>query len=139
MFGEQNLNIDLYLRYRLGEMGIINLDDVVKYRNLAHNNVSAEKIIELIKDNKNIEKIEIEGKSHLKIKNFKEMNLLTIDEINNRKNKKMYQFPYNNNYYAPFMGNNYYLNYFMYGGYYPQQFEQQQQSTTQENNNNNNK
>ena len=117
MFGEQNLNKDLYLRYRLGESGLIKIDDIVKYRNLANNNVSAEKILELIKDNKNFEKIELEGKTYLRINNFKEMKLLTIDEINNnKKSKKNNQFPYNN-YYGYFINN--YL-------YFPPFFNQQQ-------------
>ena len=125
MFGEQNLNKDLYLRYRLGESGLINIDDLVKYRNLAHNNVSAEKILELIKDNKNFEKIELEGKTYIRINNFKEMKLLTIDEINNnKKSKKIYQFPYNN-YYGPYMPNNYYI---IYGGYLNQQQYENQYS-----------
>jgi hypothetical protein len=125
MFGEQNLNKDLYLRYRLGESGLINIEDLVKYRNLAHNNVSAEKILELIKDNKNFEKIELEGKTYIRINNFKEMKLLTIDEINNnKKSKKIYQFPYNN-YYGPYMPNNYYI---IYGGYLNQQQYENQYS-----------
>jgi hypothetical protein len=120
MFGEQNLNKDLYLRYRLGESGLIKIDDIVKYRNLANNNVSAEKILELIKDNKNFEKIELEGKTYLRINNFKEMKLLTIDEINNKKSKKNNQFLYNN--YYGYLTNNYL---YFAPFYNQQQFENQ--------------
>ena len=120
IFGENNLNKDLYIRYRLNDNGQILVNDLINYNVLKKNNITAQKIKDLIQDNQNLEYSEVENKEYITVKNFKNMKLNTIDQINATKNQykmRMQQnmfpnymgfspFPYNyiymqNNYFIP--------------------------------------
>ena len=117
MFSEENLNKNTYIRNRLVD-GKFLVDDVVNYHDIKKNNIDATKIIEVIKDSKNLEIINEENKNYVKIKNIDSMKLLKLEEIiankskkNNYKNKEFfpnmyqpYNYPLNNIY----MQNNYY-------------------------------
>ena len=89
VFGENNLNKDLYIRNRLNENGQILINDLLNYNALKKNNITYEKIIEVIKDNQNLEYSEIEGKNYITVKNYKNMKLNSIEEIIS--NKKAYK------------------------------------------------
>ena len=116
VFGENNLNKDLYIRNRINENGQILIDDLLNYNALKKNNITYEKIIEVIKDNQNLEYSEIEGKNYITVKNYKNMKLNSIEEIiSNKKAYKMqriqeniYQNPvFPNMPYYIFMANNF--------------------------------
>ncbi len=77
LFNENNLNKDLYIRYRINENDQILINDLLNYNSLK-NNITKEKIIELIKDNQNLEYQEIDNKGYIIIKNCKNMNLFII-------------------------------------------------------------
>ncbi len=101
LFSEQTLNKDLYLRYRINDKGQILINDLANYTSLNKNNIDSNKIIDLMKDSNKLEKCEIEGKNYLTIKNFSELKLLTIDEINENKKqmknqRKQQQYIYQN-------------------------------------------
>ena len=115
LFGEENLNKDTYIRNRLTN-GKILVSDIVNYNDIKKNNISAEKILEIIKDSQNLECVNEEGNNYIKIKNIDKLNLLSLEQIiQNKKTAKMQkmqymapmgypQYPYNyinmqNNYY----------------------------------------
>ena len=124
IFGEQNLNKDTYIRNRLKD-GKISLDDIVAYNDIKNNNISADKILEIIKDSQNLECINEDNKNYIKIKNFDKLNLLKLEEIIAKKkagrmNRNPYAqmmgpqpFPFGYNYIN--MQNNYYF----YNNKYP--------------------
>ena len=80
IFGEQNLNKDTYIRNRLKD-GKICLDDIVAYNDIKNNNITADKILEIIKDSQNLECINEDNKNYIKIKNIDKLNLLKLEEI----------------------------------------------------------
>ena len=124
LFGEENLNKDTYIRNRLTN-GKILVDDIVNYNDIKKNNINAEKILEIIKDNQNLECVNEEGKNYIKIKDFDKLKLLTLEQIiQNKKAAKMQkmqymtpmgyaQYPYGYNYI------NMQNNYFIYNNKYP--------------------
>ena len=124
IFGEQNLNKDTYIRNRLKD-GKICLDDIVAYNDIKNNNITADKILEIIKDSKNLECINEDNKNYIKIKNIDKLNLLKLEEIIAKKkagrmNRNPYAqmmgpqpFPFGYNYIN--MQNNYYF----YNNKYP--------------------
>ena len=90
LFTEHTLNKVIYLRYKLNDKGQILIDDLANYNALKKNNVDSNKIIDLIKDSNNLEKVEIDGKNYINVKNFSQLNLLTIEQINeNKKQMRM--------------------------------------------------
>lgn len=121
MFGSTNLNRDLYLRKHI-DNGEIKLANVVEYNTLKNNKISEEKLIEVLK---NSEELELKGEDSksIVIKGYKDMTLLTVDEMLSNKKSKMQRM--NNPMYAgpmdymPYVGgyNNNYIhmqnNYFM--------------------------
>ena len=124
IFGEQNLNKDTYIRNRLKD-GKICLDDIVAYNDIKNNNITADKILEIIKDSQNLECINEDNKNYIKIKNIDKLNLLKLEEIIAKKkagrmNRNPYAqmmgpqpFPFGYNYIN--MQNNYYF----YNNKYP--------------------
>ena len=112
-FGENNLNKDLYIRNRINDKGEILIDDLLNYHVLKKNNISSEKIIELIKNNQNLEIIEIDNKKYIYIKNYNNLKLNPVEQIYaNKKAFKMKQQYYFQN---PFYYMNYnYIPYFDY-------------------------
>ncbi len=87
LFNENTLNKDLYLRNRLNDKGQILVYDLEKYTALKKNNVDSNKIIDLLKESNNLEISEIDGKKYINVKNYSQLNLLTIEQINENKNK----------------------------------------------------
>ena len=123
IFGEAHLNKDTYIRNRLKE-GKILVDDIVAYNDIKRNNISAQKIMEVIKDNQNLECVSEENKNYIKIKNFDKLNLIPLEQIiaskkaarmqkmqffPNMGGQQPYPYPYNgyNNFIN--MQNNYYF------------------------------
>ena len=141
IFNENNLNKDLYIRYRINENGQILINDLLNYNSLKKNNITQEKIIELIKDNQNLEYQEIDNKGYIIIKNFKNMNLNTIEKIKSNKKaykmQRMQQNMFQNMIFNPYMASNYiYMenNFFIPSQIlYPQQ--QNQNNVVQDNQN----
>ena len=135
IFGKDNLNKDTYIRNRL-QNGKILVTDIVNYNDIKKNNISAEKILEIIKDSQNLECVNEENKNYIKIKDFDKMNLLSLEEIiQNKKNARMQKmqnmpqmgnqpYPYNGYNYIN-MQNNYYIynRYPVYPGYNYQNVE----------------
>lgn len=110
IFSEDNLNKDLYLRYRIKD-GKIALDDITKYNDFKNNKVDAQKIIEIIKDCKNLEIVDEENKNYIKIKDFDETKLKSTQEISEKKkNQRMQRMnmnnPGNQQFYPPFINFN---------------------------------
>ena len=118
-FGEENLNKNTYIRNRLSD-GKILVEAVEAYNDLKRNNINSQKIMEVIKDSKTLECVNEDNKNYIKIKNFDQLKLLTIEQII-EKNKAMkmqkpqfmpmYPSPFNyiamqNNYYFPPYYNN---------------------------------
>ena len=94
IFGESNLNKDTYIRNRLKD-GKISIDEIVAYNDIKRNNISAQKIIEIIKDSQNLEIVNEENKTYIKIKNFDKLNLLTLEQIiANKKAARMQKMQY---------------------------------------------
>lgn len=85
LFGQENLNKDTYIRNRLKD-GKILVDDIVKYNDIKNNKISAEKILEIIKDCQNLECVNEENKNYIKVKDIDKLNLLSLEQIlENRK------------------------------------------------------
>ena len=123
-FSEKNLNKDTYIRNRLKD-GKILIDDIANYNDIKKNNINAEKISEIIKDRQNLECVNEENKNYIKIKNFDNLKLLTLEQIvENKKAARMKKKQYFPQYQYPFPGYNYISfqnNVFIYPGYnYPQ-------------------
>ena len=98
IFGEENLNKDLYIRNRINN-GKILLEDVVNYNDFKNNKVDEKKIMELLKENKNLEIVNEEGKNYIKIKDFDETKIKSAKDIyENRKNQKMQRMNFNSGY-----------------------------------------
>ena len=95
LFSEENLNKDLYLRNRVSN-GRISMDNVVKYNDFKFNNINENKIIEVIKDSKNLEIVNEEGKNFIKIKDLDETKLRTGQQIyDSRHNFQSQRMQYN--------------------------------------------
>ena len=93
---EENLNKDLYLRNRINN-GRISMDNVVKYNDFKFNNITENKIIDLIKNSKNLELVNEEGKNYIKIKDLDETKLRTGQQIyDSRHNFQTQKMQYNN-------------------------------------------
>lgn len=110
MFGEENLNKNLYLSKRINQ-GKILIDDIVNYNDIKKNNINADKILETIKDSQNLECINEDNKNYIKIKNFEKLKLISPDQIYQNKkagrpNRPYNQMPYQQ-YQYPSYGNNY--------------------------------
>ena len=144
IFEENNLNKDLYIRYRLTDKGQISVNDLLNYNSLKKNNITAQKIKDLIQGNQNLEYSEVENNGIITVKNFKNMNLNTIDQINaNKKTYKMmraqqnmYQNQMGFNTYYPYNYNYIYLqnNIFIPSNViYPNQQLQQNQNNNNQN------
>jgi hypothetical protein len=125
IFSEEHLNKETYIRNRLKE-GKILLDDIVAYNDIKSNNINAEKLMEVIKESQKLECVNEEGKNYIKIKDFDETKLLTVQQIlDNKKNQKMQKMQFNNagnQPYVPYMNfqNNYIIyNYSAFPQYYP--------------------
>ncbi len=98
LFTENTLNKNLYLRYRLNDKGNFLVYDLEQYTALKKNNVNFNKIIDLLKDSNNLEIVEIDDEKYIHVKNYSQLNLLTIEEINNNKmNMKMNRWLQNMN------------------------------------------
>ena len=131
IFGEENLNKDTYIRNRLKE-GKILVNDIASYNNIRKNNINDKKIIELLKDSKNLEVVTEDNQNYIKIKDFEKLNLKSIEEIlkskkSNREykmNPYMPQMPFNGYGYGYGYGfdnnfSNMQNNYYFYGPGYP--------------------
>ena len=126
IFSEDNLNKDLYLRNRINN-GKIEVENLAKYNDFKSNNIDEQKIIDLSKNCKNLEIVNEEGKNYIKIKDFDETKLLTVQQILDiKKNQKMQKMQFNNagnQPYPPLMSfqNNYiiYNTYSAFPQYYP--------------------
>ena len=115
LFSEENLNKDTYIRNRLKEDKIL-LNEVTAYNDIKRNNIDSQKIIDIIKDSKNLECVNEDNKDYIKIKNFDKLKLFTIEEIiQNKKAMRMPKMPYmpmgGPQFYPPYiaMQNNYYI------------------------------
>jgi len=110
IFEVNNLNKDLYIRYRLNGEGQISINELLNYNGLKKNNITAQKIKDLIKDNQKLEYSEVDNNGIITVKNFKNMNLNTIDQINAiKKSNKMWRMQ--QNMYQNQMGFNPYMPY----------------------------
>ena len=123
IFGTENLNKDLYIRYRIKD-GKILVDDIAKYNDFKSNKVDSQKIIDILKENKNLEIVNEDNKNYIKIKDFDETKLLTTQQISDmKKNQRMQRMPMNNTgnqqFYQPYL--NFTNNVFICGQpyYYP--------------------
>ena len=120
IFAEKNLNKDTYIRNRLKD-GKILIDDMANYNDIKRNNINVEKILEIIKDSQNLECVNEENKNYIKIKNFDNLKLLTLEQIiENKKAAKMKRMQFFPQYQYPFHGYNYISfenNFFIYPGY----------------------
>ena len=106
LFGEESLNKNLYISKRIKE-GKILVDDIANYYDIKNNNISAEKIMEIIKDSQNLECISEESKNYIKIKNFDKLKLLSPQQIYENKKiaqskKQFNQMPYQQYQYFPY-------------------------------------
>ena len=90
IFGEENLNKDMYLRNRMKE-DKIPIEDVVNYNDIKNNNIDAQKLTDVIKDSANLGIFTNEEKKNfIQIKNFDKLNLISMDQLNqNRKQNRM--------------------------------------------------
>lgn len=96
IFGEENLNKDIYLRYRMKD-DKIPVEDVLNYNDIKSNNIDLQKLTDVIKDSANLGLVKEEDKTYIQIKNFDKLNLVTIEQINqNRKQMKMQKMQYQN-------------------------------------------
>ena len=96
IFSEENLNKDLYIRNRIKD-GKILLDNVVNYYDFKNNKIEEKKIIDLVKNSKNLEIVNEEGKNYIKIKDFDETKIKTGEQIYEmRKNQRVQKNQYNN-------------------------------------------
>ena len=114
LFSEESLNKDLYIRNRISN-GKIEVENLAKYNDFKNNNIDAQKIIDLSKNCKNLEIMNEDGKNYIKIKDFDETKLMTIQQIleskRNQKNSKMQFNNAGNQPYPPIMSfqNNFYF------------------------------
>ena len=114
LFSEESLNKDLYIRNRISN-GKIEVENLAKYNDFKNNNIDAQKIIDLSKNCKNLEIVNEDGKNYIKIKDFDETKLMTIQQIleskRNQKNSKMQFNNAGNQPYPPIMSfqNNFYF------------------------------
>ena len=121
IFSEENLNKDTYIRNRLKD-GKILVDDIAAYNDIKRNNINSQKIIEIIKDSQNLECVNEEDKNYIKIKNFDKFELMTLEQIIQKKKEmkmqkmtpympQMGQYPFNGYGYNNFINtqNNYYF------------------------------
>ena len=98
LFGEDSLNKNIYIRNRIKD-GKILVSEILAYNDIKRNNINEEKILEIVKDSQNLECINEENKNYIKIKNFDNFKLLTVNQIyenkkNNQKMKYMPQYGY---------------------------------------------
>ena len=124
ILGENNLNKDLYIRNRINNKGQILINDLLNYYVLKKNDITSEKIIELIKDNNNLEIVEVDGKKYINIKNFNDIKLNPVEQI--YANKKAFKIQREQNFYQnqivfyPYINNNFFytqnnnITYFIY-------------------------
>ena len=123
LFGEDSLNKNIYIRNRIKD-GKILVSEILAYNDIKRNNINEEKILEIIKDNQNLECVNEENKNYIKIKNFDTFKLLTVNQIYENKQKMQkiqympqYGYPYPQ---YPYPGNNFYNfqnNVFIYNKY----------------------
>ena len=129
LFGEESLNKNLYISKRIEE-GKILVDDIANYYDIKNNNISTEKIMEIIKDSQNLECINEESKNYIKIKNFDKLKLLSPQQIYENKKiaqskKQFNQMPYQQYQNVPYQYFPYYSyinlqnNYYFYGNKSP--------------------
>ena len=144
MFTSTSLNKDIYLRKHLSENGEIDINDIVNYYTIKNNNLSAEKISQVLKDSKSLEIKKENDKTFVVVKGFKEMSLLSLETIAASKKAAKMQRMQQNMYppmgeYAPYMGGYNYIhmqnNYFIPSqGFYPMSgmYQYQPQQGTEE-------
>ena len=116
-FGEENLNKNTYIRNRLND-GKILVEAVEAYNDFKRNNINSQKIMEVIKDSKTLECVNEDNKNYIKIKNFEQLKLLTIEQIIEKNKAMKMQKPQFMPMYYPYnyiaMQNNYF-----FSPYYP--------------------
>ena len=119
-FGEENLNKNTYIRNRLND-GKILVEAVEAYNDFKRNNINSQKIMEVIKDSKTLECVNEDNKNYIKIKNFEQLKLLTIEQIIEKNKAMKMQKPQFMPMYYPYnyiaMQNNYY-----FSPYYPVEY-----------------
>ena len=119
-FGEENLNKNTYIRNRLND-GKILVEAVEAYNDLKRNNINSQKIMEVIKDSKTLECVSEDNKNYIKIKNFEQLKLLTIEQIIEKNKAMKMQKPQFMPMYSPYnyiaMQNNYF-----FSPYYPVEY-----------------
>ena len=121
MFSVNSLNRDIYLRKHLSENGEIDINDIVNYYTIKNNNLSAEKLSQVLKDSKTLEVKTDNDKTLVVVKGIKEMSLLSLETIAASKKAAKMQRMQQNMYppmgeYPQYMGYNYIHmqnNYFM--------------------------
>ena len=119
-FGEENLNKNTYIRNRLND-GKILVEAVEAYNDFKRNNINSQKIMEVIKDSKTLECVNEDNKNYIKIKNFEQLKLLTIEQIIEKNKTMKMQKPQFMPMYYPYnyiaMQNNYF-----FSPYYPVEY-----------------
>ena len=119
-FGEENLNKNTYIRNRLND-GKILVEAVEAYNDFKRNNINSQKIMEVIKDSKTLECVNEDNKNYIKIKNFEQLKLLTIEQIIEKNKAMKMQKPQFMPMYYPYnyiaMQNNYF-----FSPYYPVEY-----------------
>lgn len=90
LFSANNLNNDIYLRRNINEDGKLDLSILEGYNVFKRNKISNEKIVEQIPKTNNLELSEEGDKKVVTIKGFKDMNLVSLEALNqSRKNMRM--------------------------------------------------
>lgn len=109
-FSLDNLNKDLFMRKKIDNDGYIEVEEILKFNNMIKNNATSDTIKDILKESKVLEESQAYGKTFLRNKNWEEIkhNLISVEEIEARKNQKKGNFNYNyvtmqNNYFMPMM------------------------------------
>ena len=87
LFSIENLNSDTYIRSNLDNEGKIDMNYVTKYYGIKNNNITAEKLIELIPKIETLTLKKENDKTYIQINDFNNMNLISLEKI--KQNKKI--------------------------------------------------
>ena len=121
LFGEENLNKDIYIRKRLID-GKILVEDVAKYFDIKKNNINEDKILEVIKDSQNLECVNEKDKNYIQVKNIDKFNLITLEQISQKKALRMQKMNQPMGFYPYYNYINMQNNYFIYNNQYSYNF-----------------
>merc|ERR1712032_1335013 len=109
IFSIEFLNRELYLRKRISTEGLIDINHVMIYNKIKQRGFTLDQVIESIKNlgTENFEITEVEGVQYIKIVQWANMELFSIEQIQSQKRSMRNQKYQNMNYIA--MQNNYFF------------------------------